>query len=155
MVTPTVTREVVLDASVDEVWRALTDSDELSAWFGGEVTLDPTPGGTGTFDDGRQRRRAEVEEIEPEHRFSFRWWPEQDDTASSRVEFTIDEVGEGTRLLVVETPAPAGARAPRHGAQASAAPCSLQLATVAWDDRLLGLELHCIAGRFAARLALV
>jgi uncharacterized protein YndB with AHSA1/START domain len=32
-----VTREITVDADVDEVWRLLSDPDELAAWVGDEV----------------------------------------------------------------------------------------------------------------------
>src|SRR5213080_2086747 len=43
-----VRREIVLPASQAEVWTALTRSEELSAWFGADVEIDPRPRGTVT-----------------------------------------------------------------------------------------------------------
>ena len=38
-----VEERIELDASVDDVWRALTDPDELGAWLGGEVHIEMRP----------------------------------------------------------------------------------------------------------------
>jgi uncharacterized protein YndB with AHSA1/START domain len=108
-----VEREVTVAAEPDEVWRAVTDSGELSAWFGAEVELDPRPGGRGVFrwGDGAERH-AVVEDVEPERRLAFRWLPFQRtaDRATiamppTRVEITLEPVGPGTRVRVVEQPA--------------------------------------------------
>jgi uncharacterized protein YndB with AHSA1/START domain len=92
-----VTREVVLEAPVEEVWSALTEPERLEEWFANDVELDLAPGGEGTFrwDDGEERH-AVVEEVEPERRFAFTW-------EESRVSIELDEVEGGTRLLVTET----------------------------------------------------
>ena len=63
---PVVERNVDLDATPDEVWRALTEPDELATWFGPEVELDVRPGGGGRFvDDDGVARRAVVDEVAP------------------------------------------------------------------------------------------
>ena len=52
-----VTREVVLEAPLEEVWDALTDPAELAEWFANDVELELEPGGDGVFrwDDGEER----------------------------------------------------------------------------------------------------
>jgi len=93
-----VKREIELDAPPDEVWRALTDPDELEQWFANDVDLDPREGGEGTFrwDDGEERH-AVVEEVDPERRFAFTW----DD---GHVVIELEELPAGTRVTVVESP---------------------------------------------------
>ena len=105
-----VRREIVLPAPPDEVWDALTDPERLAEWFANDVDLDLRPGGEGVFrwDDGA-RRRAVVEIVEERHRFSFDWFDDEDGPATS-VDFTLEEVPDGTRLTVVES-APTGLRA--------------------------------------------
>jgi len=106
----TVEREITIPATPAEVWPVLTQSDEVSVWFGADVELDVRPGGRGVFrwSDGTERH-AVVEAVEPEHRLSFRWLPFQHTAGrdveaipSTRVEITLDEVAEGTRVRVVE-----------------------------------------------------
>jgi uncharacterized protein YndB with AHSA1/START domain len=92
-----VTREIVFPASPDEVWEALTDPDQLEEWFANDVELDPREGGAGVFrwDDGEERR-ATVLVAEPGERLVLDWDEE------GEVEFLLEEVEEGTRLLVRE-----------------------------------------------------
>jgi uncharacterized protein YndB with AHSA1/START domain len=93
-----VTRELVLPVPPDEVWDALTDPEQLEEWFANDVELDPRPGGNGVFrwDDGDERR-ATVLVVEPRQRLVLDWDDE------GEVEFTLEEVEEGTRLLVRES----------------------------------------------------
>ncbi|MDX6409090.1 MAG: hypothetical protein QOE13_2161 [Gaiellaceae bacterium] len=93
-----VTREIVFPDSPDEVWRALTEPEQLEQWFANDVELDPREGGDGIFrwDDGEERR-ATVLVVEPCERLVLDW----DD--QGEVEFTLEEVDQGTRLLVRES----------------------------------------------------
>ena len=45
----TVEREVVLPASPAEVWPAVSQSEQISAWFGADAQLDLRPGGRGAW----------------------------------------------------------------------------------------------------------
>ncbi len=94
-----VRREIVVPAEPSEVWEALTEPERLEDWFANDVELDPVPGGRGVFrwDDGEERV-ATVEAVEPERLLTLRW---EDD--GGEVEFTLEPVPEGTRLVVVET----------------------------------------------------
>jgi uncharacterized protein YndB with AHSA1/START domain len=106
----TIEREVVVPAPPAEVWPALADSGEISAWFGADAEVEVAPGGSGVFrwPDGTERR-AVVEEVEPGHRLAFRWLPFQRTAGGqvvvvppTRVEITLEEVDDGTRVRVVE-----------------------------------------------------
>jgi uncharacterized protein YndB with AHSA1/START domain len=95
-----ITRELVLPASADEIWEALTDPDRLAEWFANDVELDLRPGGQGVFRwDNGETRTAVVEDVDPPRRLGFRW----SDGDASEVVFELDEVSEGTRLTVRET----------------------------------------------------
>ena len=93
-----VTREIVFPVPPGEVWEALTDPEQLEEWFANDVELDPRPGGDGLFrwDDGEERR-ATVVVAEPGERLVLDWDEE------GEVEFTLEEVDDGTRLLVRES----------------------------------------------------
>ena len=93
-----VTREIVFPASPDEVWEALTDPERLEEWFANDVEVDVREGGDGVFrwDDGEERR-AKVLVVEPGERLVLDWADE------GEVEFTLEEVDDGTRLLVRES----------------------------------------------------
>ena len=93
-----VTREIVFPVPPDEVWEALTDPEQLEEWFANDVVLDAQEGGEGVFrwDDGEERH-ATVVEATPSERLVLDW----DDEGT--VELTLEEVEEGTRLLVRES----------------------------------------------------
>ena len=92
-----VTREVVLEAPLEEVWSALTEPERLEEWFANDVELELEPGGEGVFrwDDGEERH-AVVEEVDRERRFAFTW-------DEGHVSIELDEVDGGTRVVVTET----------------------------------------------------
>ncbi len=78
-----VTREVVLEAPLEEVWEALTDPDQLEEWFS---------------EDGEERELV-VEEVETRRRVTYTW-------DEGRVAIEVEEVGAGTRVVVTETGEP-------------------------------------------------
>jgi uncharacterized protein YndB with AHSA1/START domain len=91
-------KEIVLPASRDEVWDALTEPDRLEEWFANDVELDLRPGGGASFRwSNGEERRATVVEVETERRLAFEWEDE------GEVEFTLEDDADGTRLTVVET----------------------------------------------------
>ena len=75
-----VRREVVLEAPLEEVWEALTDPAQLEEWFAVPDVA--------------------VEEVEPGRRVAY-------ELEESRVAIELEEVEEGTRVLVTETGEPA------------------------------------------------
>jgi uncharacterized protein YndB with AHSA1/START domain len=90
-----------------KVWAALTTAEGLGAWFGNEATIDLRPGGSArmTWTDG-PTVDMRVERVEEPAVFGFTWpvygLPE-DDPRRTYVEFTLEPVGTGTRLTVVES----------------------------------------------------
>jgi uncharacterized protein YndB with AHSA1/START domain len=89
------------------VWAALTTAEGLGAWFGNEATIDLRPGGSARlrWTDGFTVTMR-VERVEKPTVFAFTWHiyglPE-DDPRRTYVEFTLEPVGAGTRLRVVES----------------------------------------------------
>jgi uncharacterized protein YndB with AHSA1/START domain len=100
-------RSMELAHPPDKVWAALTTADGLSAWFGEKATIDLRPGGAAqmTFGSGLSVE-MQVERVEEPRVFAFTWRiPElpEDDPRRTYVEFTLEPVGPGTRLQLVET----------------------------------------------------
>ncbi len=90
------------------VWAALTTAEGLGAWFGDEVTIDLRPGGAAQMTWGNEEFTADmrVERVEEPAVFGFTWHIyglPQDDPRRTYVEFTLEPVGSGTRLTVVES----------------------------------------------------
>jgi uncharacterized protein YndB with AHSA1/START domain len=101
-------REVILPVSPARVWAALTQADQLGAWFGTHASIDLRPGGEVVFTwDGstgpRGSSRGVIETVEPTQRFAFRWQAAEGDAPMTRVEFTLEPHAEGTRLFVIES----------------------------------------------------
>ena len=101
-------REIVVRASLDTAWRALTDPLRVSEWFSTTTEIDLRPGGAAVFDWGPDgRHEAVVEAVEPPRRFAYRWSLAAGvpfgEGPTSLVEFTLAEVPDGTRVRVVES----------------------------------------------------
>ena len=113
--TDRIEKKVVLRAPRSRVWRAIADAREFGAWF--RLSLE------GGFTEGAATRGRIthpgyehvtldlfVERIQPERYFASRWHPYAVDPAidystepTTLVEFTLEEVGEGTELTIVES----------------------------------------------------
>ncbi len=106
-----ITRSVELDASVDDVWRAMTEPALLADWLD-VVELDVRPGGGGLIvePDGAVRR-ARVDDVQPARRLALCWWPEDGSGPASTVELDLEETPTGTRIVVTETVASGSASA--------------------------------------------
>ena len=100
-------RTVDLAHPPSKVWTALTTADGLGAWFGNEATIDLHPGGSGwmRWTEGFTADMR-VERVEEPTVFGFTWHINglpDDDPRRTYVEFTLEPVGAGTRLTVVES----------------------------------------------------
>ena len=108
-----VRRTIVIAASLENVWAAVTEPEHISRWFG-QAAFDGSgvgARGTLTFPDyGAVPLR--IEALDAPRRVSYRWGnddasgqlpDEVDDEHSTVFTFTLEEVPEGTRLTVVET----------------------------------------------------
>jgi len=100
-------RTVELAHPPSKVWTALTTADGLGAWFGNEATIDLRPGGSGwmRWTEGFSADMR-VERVEEPTVFGFTWHINglpDDDPRRTYVEFTLEPVGAGTRLTVVES----------------------------------------------------
>jgi uncharacterized protein YndB with AHSA1/START domain len=90
-----------------KVWAALTTAEGLASWFGHEATIDLRPGGSAQLKwvDG-DTVDLRVERVDEPTAFAYSWQvyglPEGD-PRRTYVEFTLEAVGAGTRLRVVET----------------------------------------------------
>jgi uncharacterized protein YndB with AHSA1/START domain len=115
-----VEREILIEASVEVVWRAITEPEHISRWFSDDADVHARAGARGSLTwkpGGRGGRSAtqqsdwvapiRVVDAEPFRRFSFRWnHPEGSEPVSSNsalVEFILAEESGGTRLTVVES----------------------------------------------------
>ena len=113
--TDRIEKQITLDAPRARVWRALTDVKQFSAWFGVSLV---TPFAPGAEVRGQINIRNYehvtmtiwIETMEPERFFSFRWHPyaiepgvDYSAEPTTRVSFTLEDAGGGTRLTIVES----------------------------------------------------
>jgi uncharacterized protein YndB with AHSA1/START domain len=111
-------KHINLRATRSRVWRALTDAEEFGTWFGVALALKgafrpkSTVSGRITIKGFEHVTfQIEVERVEPEHCFSYRWHPyaiEPDVDYSKEpmtlVEFRLEDIaGGGTALTVIES----------------------------------------------------
>jgi uncharacterized protein YndB with AHSA1/START domain len=101
-------KEILIEAPIDVVWRAVTEPDQIKHWFSQEAEIDPKEGGEGrlSFPSG-QTFYLQIEAFEPPRRFAFRWVHPEGTKAqpdnSMMVEFTLESEAGNTRLRVVES----------------------------------------------------
>jgi len=113
--TDRIEKRVVLRAPRTRVWRAISDASQFATWF--RVKLDSG------FVEGRATHgqitergyehlkiEMQVQRIEPERYFAYRWHPYPMDPKvdystepTTLVEFTLEEAAEGTALTIVES----------------------------------------------------
>jgi len=113
--TDRIEKEILLRATRQRVFRALTDAEEFGAWFGVKLAGRFAPGerieGKITHPGYEHlTMQLTVERIEPERLFSYRWHPYAVDPKvdysaepTTLVEFRLEDAPGGTRLTVVES----------------------------------------------------
>lgn len=113
--TDRIEKEVVLRAPQSRVWRALTDFREFGTWFRVKLesafAVGKTVAGMVTYPGYEHIKfSVEVERMEPETLFSFRWHPfavdprqDYSQEPTTLVEFRLEAVAGGTQLKVVES----------------------------------------------------
>jgi uncharacterized protein YndB with AHSA1/START domain len=119
-----ITRTVLLEAGVDEVWHALTDEDARRDWL-------------------EDARPIEVLEARPGEVLAWRW-EDADAGTASVVTVHLESTDDGDTVLTVTETLAAG-----PSCTLGAASVDVDV----WDRRLLGLELRCARRAEAAALA--
>lgn len=117
MVPESIEQEILIDAPVETVWSIVTEPEHIARWLSNAAEVDLRPGGELTLQFDRLPMPAvgTVERVDPPHLFAFRWVtpePDRDPSAldpmsrerySTRVEFLLRAMGQGTLLRVVES----------------------------------------------------
>lgn len=97
------------------VWRAISDATEFGTWFGmkldGEFVAGATVHGRLTIPNyDHLTLDIQVERVDPERYFAYRWHPYPIDPATdysteptTLVEFHLDEIAGGTAVTIVES----------------------------------------------------
>jgi uncharacterized protein YndB with AHSA1/START domain len=108
-------KNVVLRASRARVFRALTDAQEFGSWFlarfDGPFVAGQSVAGQITYPGYEHMRfTLQVERIEPERYFAFRWHPyavdpkvDYSSETPTLVEFFLEQAVNGVALRIVES----------------------------------------------------
>lgn len=105
-----ITRDILIEAPVDVVWRVVTEPEHIVRWFSSEAELDLRPGGDGVLvfeQNGGSVAPLVVDTVKPPTTFAFRWSAPEGETPdasnSTLVTFSLAAEGDRTRLSVTET----------------------------------------------------
>lgn len=94
-------KEVMLDATVEKVWKALTDKEEMKKWYFDIAEFQPNEGFTFRFygeKDGRKFTHiCTIHQVIPNQRLSYTWTYEGI-PAETLVVFDLFPEGQQTRL---------------------------------------------------------
>jgi uncharacterized protein YndB with AHSA1/START domain len=99
----TITRDIDLDLSEQEVWELIGDGEAWSQWMADASDVVVAPGGAGEVVDDGERRFVRVDDVVPGRRVSYRWWPASEPDAVSSVELVIVPRPDGSTLRISET----------------------------------------------------
>jgi uncharacterized protein YndB with AHSA1/START domain len=100
-----VERDVTIRAPRELVWRFWTDPERLVRWMGETASIDLRPGGAVRIEYGNGAvMLGTVVEADPPRRLVFTWgWEDPAEAigpGGSRVEIDLEDVDDGTRLLL-------------------------------------------------------
>ena len=113
--TDRIEKQVFLRAPRSRVWRALTQAEEFGSWFGVKLDgkLAPQRSVTGRITSKGYEHltfELQVQQIDPESYFSYRWHPYAIDPKTdyssepkTLVTFTLEDAPGGTKLTIVES----------------------------------------------------
>lgn len=107
-------KQIEIEAPVEKVWKALTDSQLFGQWFGANMHSKFVPGQTtmaqNTSKGFEMKMEFHVKEIKPQTYFSYAWTPYPMDRTfdyskeePTLVEFFLESKGRGTLLKVKES----------------------------------------------------
>lgn len=108
--------EVTIAATPEEVFGYLTRPEAMVQWMGRHAVLEPEPNGRFEVDVNGVPVRGRFLEIDPPNRLVVSWGMEGNDEigpGSTRVEFTLTAIDEGTQLRLVHSGLP-HAQAQQH-----------------------------------------
>ena len=149
--TDRIERNIHIDAPRTRVWRALSNAEEFGGWFGANLKGQAfMPGGQvqGPITISGYEHivfDAIIDRVEPESLMSYRWHPAAIDPAidyskeeRTLVTFTLQELGQGTLLTVIET---GFDKVPPHRRLDA-----LRMNTAGWEGQLRNIQRHAAAG---------
>ena len=111
--TRTQQHEIVIDAPLEAVWKAITDAEELTRWFVQEASVEPGVGGTISISwGGDEKGQSRIDEWEPNRKLRVTIMPfemgaaKYDGTTPMVDEYTIERREGKTVLRLVNSGIP-------------------------------------------------
>jgi uncharacterized protein YndB with AHSA1/START domain len=105
--------EIVIDAPLEAVWKAISEGEELTRWFVQEATVEPGVGGLLTFSwDGAEKGQNRIDEWEPNRKLRLTSLPfemgaaKYDGTTPMVNEYTLERRDGKTVLRLVNSGIP-------------------------------------------------
>jgi uncharacterized protein YndB with AHSA1/START domain len=105
--------ETRINATPDEIFPYLTESDLFVQWLGTSATLDPVPGGEFALDFEDTQARGRYVTVDPPRRVVFTWGVPGDEilpAGSSTVEIMLTADGDDTIVELLHHNLPAARR---------------------------------------------
>jgi uncharacterized protein YndB with AHSA1/START domain len=126
MNTDRIEKKIVLRASLERVWNAISDAKQFGSWFGvdfdgsfvegahltGRIVPTTVDAEVAKLQEPHSGKRFEwsVDRIEPMRRFSFRWHPfavepdiDYSKEPTTLIVFELQEVADGILLIITES----------------------------------------------------
>jgi len=107
------THEIVIDAPIESVWKAITDAEELTRWFVEEASVTPGVGGAFVISwGGDEKGQSRIDEWEPNRKLRVTLMPfemgaaKYDGTTPMVDEYTIERRDGKTVLRLVSSGIP-------------------------------------------------
>ncbi len=104
---PGIEKTMQLAATPERVWRAITEADEITAWFPETIQWDQQIGSEGWFGwKNHGRYSVRIERFEPPSFLSWRWARQPDkalaDSDTTLVEWTLTARADGGTTLYLK-----------------------------------------------------
>ncbi|PWV95199.1 uncharacterized protein YndB with AHSA1/START domain [Paenibacillus cellulosilyticus] len=103
---PDIVRNVVLNASIEKVWKAVSTAEGIASWFMPPTSFEPTVGYEFELNAGQfGMSPCTVTVVEPPHRLAFRWgkdWTlsfELKEEQDGKTAFTLTHGGWGADVV--------------------------------------------------------
>lgn len=102
-------REIRIDAAPEIVFDVVSRPEHIKMWWSDDASFEPAPGAVGelVWGDRAAVQTITVVDVEPPHRFTFRWVAPDGQPAdadnSLLVTFELEPSGDGTILRLTES----------------------------------------------------
>lgn len=108
-----ITREIMVKATQERVYRAISDPQQIVQWFPDEVLgggLEPGERPIFVFSEHNHKAQTYIEDAKPYEYFAYRWVPggasfdgDVLENPHTLVEFFIEEIPSGTKVTLKES----------------------------------------------------